>query len=320
MTRVSLLSEEDGEQEKQSRDNRIAAEQKLDGLMAHRRDLFMNVRRISEEIMDLQRRRQMLNGEVQTLHEGFKELGVKQRSLREERGRILDRLDDLTETLYQRKSNLPEGGKGGYRRLGVEIAALERAQQTKVMSLKDENALIERTRQLRQQLVEAEKVEAKWMAEEATASGLKKDIEDTRKKLTQVVSELDKIRLERDEQMAKVKAQLGEIGHVLTEIRAKGQVRTETLDKVKALGEEIAAMGKKVLDMTQESRSRANEARRSFKEHSDAVRHRFSSDEARDRSAEESLSSLFKNGKIELGMDNEVSGWANPNASRRKRG
>ena len=311
----NILTDDAAEEERKTRDNRIAAEQKLRGLMGERRDLFQIVDRLSEEVMDLQRRRQSLNDTAQSLHGGFRDLGAKQRTLREERGRVLDRLDELTNSLYQKKSTVPRGAHGGYRRLGAEIASLEKAQQTKVMSLKEENALIDKIRQMRQQLTEAEKLEAKWMEEEASASGLKKELEEQRKKLAQVTEELDRIRVQRDEEMGKVKSTLAEIGHVLTEIRTKGRVRMETLDKVRAINEQMGAMGKKVLELANESRSRVHEARKAYRDHNEAIRHTFTSQAAQDKSAETNLSNLFKNGKIQLGMEgSDLSDWTNSNS------
>jgi uncharacterized coiled-coil DUF342 family protein len=313
----NLLSEEAGDEERKARETRIAAEQKLDSLRAHRRDLFLTVNRLSEEIMDLQRRRQSLNDEVQNWHSQFKALGDKQRALKDSRTRMMDHLDDLLDSLHQKKSAMPQGAPR-HKSIASEIAQMEKEQQTKVMSLKDENALIDRIRQMRQKLAETEKVEAKWMEAEKAASAIKNDAEATKVKLAQANAEMDQLRAQRDEIMAKVKSHLGEIGHVLTEIRAKGQTRSELLQKVKDSGEEIADMGKKVLELSTESRKRIDEARRNYFEHGESVRKTFFAKEARERSADENLTNLLKNGKVELGFDNEVGKWANTHVSRRK--
>ena len=67
----NLLSEEAKEEEQNARDARFAAEQKLDALRTRRRDLFQTVNRLTEEVMDLQRRRQDLQEEVQVWHNSF---------------------------------------------------------------------------------------------------------------------------------------------------------------------------------------------------------------------------------------------------------
>jgi uncharacterized coiled-coil DUF342 family protein len=313
----NLLSEEAGDEERKARETRIAAEQKLDSLRAHRRDLFLTVNRLSEEVMDLQRRRQSLNDEVQNWHSTFKALGDKQRTLKDARTRLMDQLDELMEALHQKKSSMPQGSPR-HKSLASEIAQMEKEQQTKVMSLKEENALIDRIRQLRLKLADAEKVEAKWMEAEKATSALKSDADALRQKIAQTNAEMNKLRAQRDEIMAKVKGHLAEIGHVLTEIRSKGKARSELLDKVKQSGEEIAEMGKKVLDLSHESRRRIDEARRNYVEHGETVRKTFLAKEARERSADENLTNLLKNGKVELGFDSEVGQWANAHGTRRK--
>jgi uncharacterized coiled-coil DUF342 family protein len=315
----NLLSEEAKEEEQNARDARFAAEQKLDALRTRRRDLFQTVNRLTEEVMDLQRRRQDLQEEVQVWHNSFKQLGDKQRKMRDERTKMMDRLDELLSSLHQTKGQIPPGSVSHHKTLSREIADLEKQQQTKVMSLKEENALIDKIRQKRLKLTDSEKVEAKWMEVEAAASAIKKDADETRQKLAKMNAEVEKLRTERDEMMGKVKSHLAEIGHVLTEIRAKGKARSETLEKVKAVSDEMTEMGKKVLEFNAQSKARIAEARRSYQEHGEAVRRTFYGKDAQERSADEALTSLLKTGKIQLGLDGDASKWATAHGTRRKR-
>ncbi len=297
-----ILSEDDLEAETQTREKRIAAEDKLDSLRHQRYESLRLVDRLSEEIMALQSRRQALNEEVQKIHDSFREFGNKQRQIRETRKRLLDHLDELMKSLRHEKGEATKGRGLSSRSISAEIARLEREQQTRVMSLKDENALIDKIRHMRAEMTERETVEAEWMKVESEATSVKQQIQETRQKLQEANVELDGFHKKRDEAMAKVQQSLTEVGHILSEIRSKGKVRTEALDKARATGDEMQAMGREVLDLERESRKRISEARSRLAEH--GAHHRTSFNEgAREKAADDLLSALLKNGKIEIGVN-----------------
>lgn len=314
----NILSEEAIQEEKKNREERVSAEVKMDELRFRRRDALDGVNKLSDEIMAMQRRRQELNDEVQNWHNQFRQLGDRQRELRNQCGKLMEQLDELTKLLRNEKA-LPKEARGPRSStLTGEIARLEREQQTKVLNLKEENALIDKIRQLRATLSEREKVEAKWMEVEADASRIRTEIELTREKLTLANKEIDETRGKRDEAMDKVKQTLGEVAHVLSEIRTKGKTRTELLERARAVGDEMQKMGSKMLELHEQSRQRISEARKNMAAHSGSRRH--VTGEQRERSAEDMLSSLFKNGKIEMGVTapETAAATGDPKDSRRR--
>lgn len=324
MPRVDhLLSDDDLQAEKESREKRFAAEDKFEALRRQRSDSLNLVDRLSEEILTLQKRRQELNTEVQNAHDSFRSLGDQQKHLREERKRLFDRLEELTHSLHKTKGENTRDKGPNARSVAAEIARLEREQQTRVMTLKEENALIDRIRHMRSQLLEREKVEADWMKTESEASTVKDEILELRKKLQQANERLDSFHGERDAAMAKIQSSLGEVGHVLNEIRSKGKIRTDMLDKARGIAQQMQEMGRTVLDLQRESRKRVSEARARIAEHGSHQRSNFN-EGARERAADELLSALLKNGKVELGLGepDEVpaASTADEKDSRRRRG
>ena len=302
MPRVdNWLSDDDLQAEKETREKRMAAEDKFDSLRRQRNETLDLVDRLSDEILALQKRRQELNDEVQRAHDTFRNFGDEQKKAREERKRLFEQLEDLTQSLRKTKGeNTREKGPTA-RSVASEIARLEREQQTTVMTLKEENTLIDKIRHLRSQLAEREKVEAEWMKTESAASTVKEEIESLRGKLQEANKRLDALHVDRDAAMAKIQNSLGEIGHVLNEIRSKGRIRTEALEKARTIADQMHEMGRTVLDLQRESRKRVTEARAAVSQHGASHRNLFN-DGARDKAANDLLSALLKNGKVEFGL------------------
>ncbi|MDE1819881.1 MAG: hypothetical protein KGJ23_04645 [Euryarchaeota archaeon] len=298
--RGGLLSEEEEGKEKELWQGIRSGEQKLRGMKERRAEMLALARRLAEEAFDLQNRRGPIYQDVEKLHQEFRELGKKAQELRTEREKLRARIDALRIELREEGEGHDRRSRPRPERLIQEIAALEKKQQTTAMPLKEENALIDRMRELRSQLGEAEKNQSVWKAKDETLLGLRQELELSRKRDEEIGTEAEKIFRRRDEAMKLVKARLTEVGHLVAEIRGKGKARGELIDKVDKLSQEIRDLEKNVMGLLHQSRERKTEARKLLDEHNRSVRQMTRNEEMLSRTAEDNLKTLFKNGKIAL--------------------
>lgn len=299
-SRGGLLSEEEEGQEKELWQNIRSGEHKLRGMKERRAEMLALARRLAEEAFDLQNRRGPIHQEVETLHQEFRDLGKKAGELRSEREKVRGRIDAIRIELRETGEGHDRKGRPRPDRLVQEIAALEKKQQTTAMPLKEENALIDRMRELRAQLGEAEKNQTVWKAKDESIQGLRAEMEAARKRDEEISVEVEKLFRRRDEVMGLVKGRLTEVGHLVAEIRSKGKARAELIGKVDKISDEIRDLEKNVMGLLHQSRDRKNEARKLLDEHNRSVRQMTRNEEVISRTAEDNLKALFKNGKIAL--------------------
>ncbi len=298
--RSGILSEQAEEEERSARDEIRAAEQKLRTLKDRRSALLSMVRSLAQEALDLQDRRIPLQQEVEAIHQRHRDLGKTLGEIRAEREAVRSRVAEILEALRATRDQRAGAETPRPESIVKEISLLERRQQTTVMSVKDENALIARIRQLRGQLTEAQKAEATWKAKDETLHGLKDELDKARKRMDDLGAKFEEVRKERDALMSQVKERLLEVGHLLAEIRAKGTARTEHLARVTELSQQIDELERSVMAMHRQSFQRRDEARKAYYEHNRGVRQTFSAEEILSETAERSLQELLKKGKIEL--------------------
>jgi uncharacterized coiled-coil DUF342 family protein len=275
-------------------------EHKLRGMKERRAEMLALGRRLAEEALDLQKRRGPLYDEAEKLHQEFRDLGKRTAEIRAERDRIHARIDQLRIELREEGAGHDRRDRPRPERLVQELASLEKKQQTTAMPLKEENALIDRMREIRAQMTEAEKNAAVWKAKDSTLLTLRQEFDACRKKDEELSQEFDRVRRRRDEVMGQVKGQLVEVGHLVAQIRAKGKARAELLSKVDTLSDEIREMEKGVMGLLHQSRARKMEARKLLDDHNRSVRQMTRNEEVLSRTAEDNLKSLFKSGKISL--------------------
>lgn len=300
--RLRWLSEEEEERARGLRDEIRNAEQKLYQMKERRADLLALARRIGDEALTLQESRQPKYEEVERLHQEYRELGFQLQSLRNERDKARARVEELLGEIREKRS-LARDRTPRIRpeRISQEIAQLEKRQQTSVMTVKEENALIAHIRELRGQLTEAQKSEAAWKMEDQTQQGVKDELQRARQQAEELQQKFEALRQHREQVMVQVKERLVEVGHLVGEIRARGKARAETLEKVDALSNEIRELERSVMGKINESREIQYEARRAIEMQNRSVRPGSpQEEELRRRSAEQNLRALFQKGKIEL--------------------
>ncbi len=300
--RLRWLSEEQEQKDRDLREEIHSAEQKLYNLKDRRGDLLALARRLGDEALTLQDRRGPLYEEVEQYHQRYRDLGRRQAEVRAQRDKARARAEELISELQRgRERHRDSDPRPRPDRLSQEIAQLERRQQTSVMTLKEENALITRIRELRGQLSQAEKAEAVWKMEDQSQQGARDELARARQLADELNGKFEELRGERQKVLDQVKGRLVEIGHLVGEIRARGKARSEALQKADALGLEIRELERSVMGKIQDSRQLNQEARRTLEDHNRAVRgagHR--EEEVRHRTAEDNLRTLFQKGKIEL--------------------
>lgn len=300
--RLRYLSEEQEQKDRDLRQEIYSAEQRLNNLKQRRADLLALARRLGEEALTLQERRGPLYEQVEGHHQQYRDLGRQQAELRAQRDKARARVEELLNELQRgRERRKDSDPRVRPERLVQEIAQLERRQQTSVMTLKEENALITRIRELRGQLSQAEKAEAVWKMEDQSQQGVRDELARSRQLVDELNAKLETVRMERQKVLDQIKGSLVEIGHLVGEIRARGKARSETLEKVDALGLEIRELERSVMGKIHESRELNQEARRTLTDHNRAVRGAgHHEEEARQRTADANLRTLFQKGKIEL--------------------
>lgn len=292
--------EEHDEKERELWKDIRSQEHKLRGMKEKRAEMLALARRLGEEAMDLQGRRGPLYEEVEKLHQEFRDLGKRTGEIRSERDKMHGRMDQLRIELREEGAGHDRRDRPRPDRLVQEIAALEKKQQTTAMPLKEENALIDRMRELRAQMTEAEKNQSVWKAKDSTLMGLREEMDLLRKKDEELSREFEQVRKRRGEVMGKVKGQLVEVGHLVAEIRAKGKARAELLSKVDTLSDEIRELERGVMGMLHQSREKKMEARKLLDDHNRSVRQMTRNEDLLSRTTEDNLKNLFKNGKISL--------------------
>lgn len=293
-----MLSDEDERAERQGRDRLHVIDAKLDGLFRQRQALIAEMRRLSSEQKALYDRRQAPQAEVEKLYELHGELGQRIVELRKQREAARSKVQDAVVHLRELKLSFTPGERVRPDQIRREIAELELRQQTRALSLDDENALIKHLRQRTQDLKAAEARVATVAEHERQRKEAEAHVLSTRADVARLGQEILATKAERDAKMVEIRAKLEAAGGLVAQLRAKGKARAETMEKVDALSREMTELEREGRRLLGESRARREEARKALRTYS---RRGATDEDLLASTAEAQLEELLKRGRVTLG-------------------
>lgn len=301
MPRLSvLLSEQAEREESEDRARLRAIDSRLDQLYGRRAELVGNLHRWSEEQRKLNDRRRPSEEALERSHGEHRSLGRRLIELRREREAARHRLDEAIVAARLLRPARPREDRQRPEALRREIRALELRQQTTALPLTEENALIDRLRQLNRLLTKAEEGDAAFRAVDESRRKAEEGIRSRRLELDRVNETIERTRRERDSAMAAMRAKLEEMGQLVAAIREAGSRRHAAFDEVRGLSGEIAALEQEGNRLLEQSRVRRDDARRALREHSRG-RGPVPVEAAINAHAEANLEELLKRGRVTLG-------------------
>lgn len=295
------LSEEAEREEREGYDRLRAIDTKIRELRSRRDQLLGQVHQLSDEQKALYDSRQPRQATLEATNDEHRELGRHLAELRRARDQARNRLDEAVVALRLARQELPHGGAPRPEQLRREMAELELRQQTRALSLDDENALIDRLRQLRRQLDAAEKNSAAVLAKQAAVREREEAVQKARAEVDHAGGELARVKLERDRRMESMRAQLVEVGRLVGEIREKSRRRGEAMARLDTLMAELRGLEREAHRLLLASRQRRHDARRAIVDYNREVRSKVGTGESSDRIAEAQLEELLKRGRVTLG-------------------
>lgn len=296
------LSEEAEREEAEDREKFYAAEAKLRELRRRRSALVDEVHQLSDLQRQLYETRLPLQEKVEAAHAEHRAIGHDLNELRRRRDEARARMDDALAAL---RSFQPVGGRGEHLRpeqIRREIRQLEIRQQTTALPLAEENALIDRLRELSRELATAEKNRVQVEEHERRRHELEEALRLRRAEFEKTGEEGAHLRAERDRRMASMQAHLVEVGRLLGEMREKTRARGEAMARLDALQRDIVGLEREMDRLVGRSRERRHEARETLRAHSSRPPAGGRDVEgAYARSAEAQLEELLKRGRVTLG-------------------
>jgi len=294
-----MLSEEGEEREAATRTRLRELESKFRSLEDKRRALIDEMRRLSGEQKALYDRRQAPQAEVEQMYAEHGELGHRLVATRKALEAARRHLEAAVAGLRELRAGFPPTDRLRPAQLKREIAEMEHRQQTSVLSLDDEKALILRLRERTKELKEAEARVAVVAEHERLRKEAEGRVTACRGEVDRLVLELTTTRKERDAKMEAIRARLVDAGGVVAELRAKGKARAAVMEQIDRVSGEMAGVDREAHQLIGESRARREEARRTMRTYSRSA-HRTTEDMIAS-AAEANLEELLKRGKVTLG-------------------
>ncbi len=292
-----LLSEDADREERDDRDRLRALETRFESLLERRRGLIGELRKLSGEQKALYERRQEPQAEVEQLHQAHGQLGRRLAELRAARDAARRKVE---EAVVRRRELLLTFDRSERERpelIRREIAELELRQQTRALTIEEENALIARLRRRSADLKTAETRVAIVAAHQSLRKEADLAITAARAEVERIGEEMTQARADRDAAMAAMRGRLEAAGGLVAELRAKGKARAEIMQAVDACSRELDEVDRAGRELLARSRARRAEAVRTLRQY--APRRR-APDEAIASIAEAHLEELLKRGKVTL--------------------
>ena len=294
------LSDEEEAQDRADRDEVHRLETKLRELRPRRQALVNDVRRISEEQRELAQARAPRQDSLEEVHSDHQQLGRQLSALRKERDAARRRVEDALIRLREFRALAPRSERAHPEQIRREIADLEMRQQTHALKIQEENALIDRVRELTRSLALAEKEKTATETRHQQLTTLETDLVAARKEVDRLGGELARVHTERDRKMQSLREKLLEEGRLVAELREKARLRSETLDRLELLNREVVGMERKVDDLLARVRGRRHEARQNIRDYNRSVREAVAGPDAYARAADAQLQELLKRGRVTL--------------------
>lgn len=293
-----FLSDEEAREEREDRNRLRALDARLDALHRQREPLFAEMHRLGGEQRALYDRRQAPQETVERLYREHSDLGRRIAELRSERDRARTHLDQAVIAMRELRLEIGRGERVRPDNLRREIAELELRQQTRALTLEEENALIAQLRARARALKEAE-ARADLLAEnERRRKAAEEKVAEARAQVEALGKTMAETRATRDAKMTEIRSTLESAGALVAQMRAKGKERAELMGRADAIGREIADLereGRKILGAARTRRDRARRTARTYMHHNEPAEDALAS------AAEAQLEELLKRGRVTLG-------------------
>ncbi len=297
--RTAFLSEEAEKEEREDRDRLQEIDAKLRVLHQRRQDLIDQVRQLSAEQKALYDSRQVPQALAEQRYEEHRQMGREIARLREARNSARAKLDELTARAREIRSEIPASERVRPEHVRKEIVELETRQQTRALPIKEENALIARLRERTQFLKELEAHAAVLAEHEKRLKEAETAMHEARTEVTRLGTESVRLRTGRDAKLDEVRSNLAAQGSVVAQMRAKGVLRRQAMEKLDVTNREFATLDREALQILDKSRRRREEARAAARQFSPRGRGP-GPEELRARVAETTLEQLKKHGRVTL--------------------
>ena len=296
----SFLSEEADKEEREDRYRLREIDGKVDQIRARRMALVDKVRELSAEQKKLFDARKDPQTVAEKLHAEHQELGRRLASLRSERDKARHRLEELVARAREVRAEMSPSERVRPDRVRKEIEELEVRQQTQSLTLREENALIDRLRERTKLLHELEAHETVIREHENRRKEAEAAILAGRAEVERLNREWIETRAARDKKMEEIRAELQKAGTIVAQIREKALARREVMEKLDALGREFDGLDKEARRILAASRTRREEARAAIRSFAPRRGGERGGNERVEARADARLEELLKRGKVSL--------------------
>ena len=297
MTPRVVMSEEADREERDDRQRLRSLEDRFETLLARRRALLGDLRKLSSEQKALFEQRQAPESEVEKLYEAHGQLGHRLAELRAARDATRRKVDEAIVRKRELLLTFDRGERERPEQIRREIAELELRQQTRALPLPDENALIARLRRRTADLKEAEARIQVVAAHESLRKEADLAIASARAEVDHLGEEFRLVRAERDAAMVAIRKRLEAAGGLVAELRAKGKARADAIRELDTLSKELDAVDREGRELLARSRARRAEALKTLRQYAGRRR---PPEETLASVAEAHLEELMKRGKVTL--------------------
>jgi uncharacterized coiled-coil DUF342 family protein len=294
------LPDKDREEERAERRRLDQLDAKIRELRPKRQALIQELLRLSDEQRQMFDQRAPQQARLEELNDAHRRLGRELGPLRSELDRARKTRDERLAVVREQRARLPKSARSPVDQLKKEMAKLELEQQTRAVTLEEENALIGRMRQLRKEVAVAESEIAEVTkrveglhAAEAAFEAARLDVDRLRKAL-------DDQRAARDRAMETLKGELVTAGQAMAKLREKSQARGTVRRELDEVDRTLRGMEREFDELRRQYRSRRGEARRVVVEHNRTARRATSDTSELDRAVDDRMEQLLKEGKIRL--------------------
>jgi uncharacterized coiled-coil DUF342 family protein len=290
----------DREEDRAERHRLDQLDSKIRELRPKRQALIHELLRLSEEQREMFNARAPQQSRLEDLNEAHRRLGRDLGGLRSELDRARHTRDERLAVVRELRASMPKSARSPVDQLKKEMAKLELQQQTRAVPLEEENALIDRMRQLRKEVAVAESEAAEVTRRVEGLRAAEAAFETARADVDRLRKALDDQRAARDQAMVTLKGELVVAGQSMARLREKAQARGTVRRELDDLDRTLRGMEREFDDLRRQYRARRGEARRVVVEHNRSARRAVSDPSEMDRAVDDRMEQLLKEGKIRL--------------------
>jgi uncharacterized coiled-coil DUF342 family protein len=295
------VPEETRREERELRRRLDELEPQIRNLRTKRQELIQELLRLSDEQRRLSEQQNPQQARLEGLHEEHRAIGREVARVRSALDSAHQRRDESLARLRSLRAQMPKTGRMQLDRARREIVRLELEQQTRALTLDDENALIARLRQLKKDLTSAEASAGATAQTLEEIKATEAEFEKARTDVDRLRKEFDRLRAERDQRMDTMKGELVSVGQLVARIRETARARAAIRDQLDEVGHALRELDREFDVVRQRLRDRRADTRRAAPERPRSPRRPVDESEALDRTADDKIRRLLKQGHITLG-------------------